>query len=596
MIVYGDPQFTESFTDLKARLRSLAATTSLDEVRSLLIIAGELEQGLADLGAESYAHDSAAKRSMVLTDTAAELFLRTLRNERASTADFLRTLEKLEPHQEMLRIKVPEGFAFYSLYPEQYEVTARRWSEDRRSSTRNVLVIGIRSIGTTLSAVVAETLRREGWRARRVTVRPRGHPYSRFVALDTEAIRDSEFAIVVDEGPGRSGSSMAAVARSLIEQGFAPDRVTFFPAHGHEPGSDASAEVRKCWNKTERCVTTLQDLRWNNRSLIQLLAERTSAQFKGEVIATHDLGAGNWRAHVFPVEEDWPAANIPFERSKFLHELADGRRLLWKFEGFSTVARSAEPFPDSLNASRQSENTGIVRFSTVDHFHGFAAFPWIEGRSLYPSDLDSSMVSRLAEYILRSVGPELPHEEARAAVDRLAEMLFFNTRELLGENAVAQTSPLARAARSVAKPGPSYGDGRLQPYEFIRDSQGVVFKTDWYGHDSDHTMVGEQSWLWDVAGLLVEWQPETAFRERLIAQLHVCEPFDDDVLRFYCAAYAAFRAGVTSFSEASASAADQLRIQRAKEFYRLALQHWLNDQPLSRPAQHNIPTLAFQNR
>jgi hypothetical protein len=502
-------------------------------------------------------------------------------------------IEQVEWSGEALRIKVPEGFAFYALYPEQYDVTARHWSENRRSSTRNVLVVGIRSIGTTLSAVVTETLRSEGWRVRRVTVRPYGHPYDRVATLDPEAIRDAEFAIVVDEGPGRSGSSMAAVARCLSEHGFAPERVTFFPAHGHDPGPETSAEVQKCWSETERCVTSLREMCWNKCTLVQLLAKRTAIQFQSEVIATHDLGAGNWRAHAFAAQEEWPAAGIPFERAKYLQELANGRRLLWKFNGFATFAGGAEEVPDLLSKFGTQKNSAIVCISPLDSFHGFSAFPWIEGRRLCPGDLDDSLVAGLLQYIVRGVGPELPGEEALAAVDRLAEMLFFNAKEMLGETATAQISLLAQAARSVVKPCHSYGDGRLQPHEFIRDSQGMVFKADWCGHDSDHTIVGRQSWLWDVAGLLVEWRPEAGFRESLIDQLRACQAFDNKALRFYCAAYTAFRAGVMTFSEASASAADQLRIQRAKDCYRLAIQHWLDDQSLGQ--RHNLSALALPN-
>src|SRR5436190_8727689 len=182
MIVYGDPEFTESFAGLQRRLRGQAATaSSLDQVRSLLIAAGQLEQGLADLNSCSSTNSSSGEQAMVLTDVAAKLFLQTLRNEAPDASEFLNVLDRIESPAKAVPIKVPEGFAFYALYPEQYEVAARRWSENRRSSTRTVLVAGIRSIGTTLSAVVAETLRTEGWRVRRVTARPRGHPYDRVV-------------------------------------------------------------------------------------------------------------------------------------------------------------------------------------------------------------------------------------------------------------------------------------------------------------------------------------------------------------------------------------------------------------------------------
>jgi len=55
-----------------------------------------------------------------------------------------------------VRVKVPEGFAFYTLYPEQYCAAASRWCDEHATSARRVLVVGVRSIGTSLSALVAD--------------------------------------------------------------------------------------------------------------------------------------------------------------------------------------------------------------------------------------------------------------------------------------------------------------------------------------------------------------------------------------------------------------------------------------------------------
>jgi hypothetical protein len=585
MIVYGDPQITVTLAEIKECLDQLAATArSLDEVRSLLITAGELEQALADAVASS--RDlTRCERSMVLTNAAARLFLKTLRGERSDTLELLQTLALIERHGQKLQVKVPEGFALYALYPEQYEAAARRWSNARRGSTRTVAVIGLRSIGTTLSAVVAETMRMEGWRVRRVTVRPRGHPYQRSVDLQAEAIRDLEFAIVVDEGPGRSGSSMAAVAQALVAHGFPRERVTFFPAHEQEPGPEASAQVRQCWKETERCVTDLREVCWNGCNLMQRLAEHASVQFKAEVAATHDLSAGKWRLRAFAAHEDWPAVSIPFERMKVLQELADGRKLVWKFEGFLAVRRDLEPTPRSLPQSGKPKRGTILRVPRLDRFHGFSAFPWVEGRRLSWNDLDDAMVPALAEYIVGGVGPALSSEEAHNAMERMAEMLVVNARNLLDERAAQRASSLAAAARKVAAPCAAYGDGRLQSHEFIRNSEGMVFKTDWSGHDADHTMIGRQPWLWDVAGLLVEW-PDTVRQKRLLHAFQAWQSFDEETLRFYAAAYAAFRAGMMTLSEGAASAADRLRVHRAIERYREALRYWLNPPPLATGPRH----------
>ncbi len=181
--------------------------------------------------------------------------------------------------------------------------------------------------------------------------------------------------------------------------------------------------------------------------------------------------------------------------------------------------------------------------------------------------------------------------DAPARVHRLEEMLLVNTKNLLGENAAKKTLALSQPARSAAtKHCPTYGDGRLQPHEFIRDRCGALFKSDWHGHDVDHTIVGQQSWLWDVAGLLVEWQPEQHVRKQILDRLKARHQFDGEVLRFYCAAYAAFRAGMMTFGEA-ASASEQHGVRGAMEYYSSALKYCL-DASFPRPRQR-VRAAAF---
>ena len=55
-----------------------------------------------------------------------------------------------------IEISVPEGFAYYALDPELYRIAARRFRDEARPE--RVAVIGIRSIGTTLGAIVASEL------------------------------------------------------------------------------------------------------------------------------------------------------------------------------------------------------------------------------------------------------------------------------------------------------------------------------------------------------------------------------------------------------------------------------------------------------
>ena len=88
----------------------------------------------------------------------------------------------------------------------------------------------------------------------------------------------------------------------------------------------------------------------------------------------------------------------------------------------------------------------------------------------------------------------------------------------------------------------------MAPHEWVRAADaGVVYKTDSGGHDSDHTVIGRQPILWDVAGAVIEWSMDKRQVEKLNrALVDQGIGIDDRALRFYRAAYAAFRTGFVS--------------------------------------------------
>lgn len=139
------------------------------------------------------------------------------------------------PVPEFVSIRPQEGFAYYALYPCQYEAAAARFAREQRPSS--AVVIGIRSIGTTLSTVVSRSIGCPVWR---FTVRPRGYPFDRRVRFSAELAdrirqRSSDWFLIVDEGPGLSGSSFHSVASALNEAGVADSRIVFFPSHDADP-------------------------------------------------------------------------------------------------------------------------------------------------------------------------------------------------------------------------------------------------------------------------------------------------------------------------------------------------------------------------
>ena len=129
---------------------------------------------------------------------------------------------------DSITMRVPEGYAFYALYPEAYAEAARSLK-----LAGPVTVIGLRSIGTSLAAITAAAIGASSL----VTLRPFGDAYARQVAISDALARvllsdsDGQF-VIVDEGPGLSGSSFGAVADWLEDHGVAEDRLIALPIHG----------------------------------------------------------------------------------------------------------------------------------------------------------------------------------------------------------------------------------------------------------------------------------------------------------------------------------------------------------------------------
>ncbi|HET7624644.1 MAG TPA: hypothetical protein VFM25_05205 [Verrucomicrobiae bacterium] len=562
---------------------------SLENLRSLLIQTGQFEQAVFDCAADFNGKEKILNHSRAATDFAATAFYSIWKNAPDNSIAKQNRIELLGKMTEelcgiqfaaktILNVKVPEGFEFYALFPEQYFAAALKWAKvhANKNSHQRILVIGIRSIGTTLSATVTAVLRSLDLDCFRFTVRPTGNPFSRRVELPNFHFKNFSHALVVDEGPGISGSSMAAIALALEEKSIR--KISFFPGREGEPGNAASPEIRKCWNKIPRYFAPLNNISWPENceskifhSLRESLAARsqeicdTSKPFDIE-----DVSGGQWRRFAYSDEAKWPAIAAQFERMKFLCTNRNGKSVLWKFAGLGGASGSAENSAEIAfkKVSRLAE-AGFAP-KPLGHFRGFIATPWIDGTRLTLADsADSAVLKNIGHYIVRAAGPALDSGESRSAISRLAEMLYWNTNKLLGNLIAENTKRLAAAAMESEIPF-SYGDGHLAPHEWIRVSESVILKTDNISHDADHTMVGRQSLLWDVAGALIEWNLNFQSAAPLLAPISESgiSP-ETDALHFYQAAYAAFRAGLMSLAvQQTGDNSEKIRLRNAQEFYR----------------------------
>lgn len=569
MLVYGDPSYEEELGVLVARLRARVAnaaraqaSVTRDMLRTLLIEAGQVEQAVWDSLGDVPAEEAARLGPLcqTVTDQLAAAFSahwvadgddwHAASDVPTCLDNALDMLDNFAPASDVrVLVKLPEGYAFYHLYPEQYALAARGWAaEHAGESPRTVLVVGVRSIGTSLSALVAAVLRTEDWQAERLTVRPAGHPFDRHTAIRALAEPRADWALVVDEGPGQSGSSLASVAQALVEAGMEGSRLCFFPGHGGQPGVMASDAVRMWWARAPRQVVSPDDLRWAGQSWADFLAARTQAVIGSgaSVVRVDDFGGGLWRRFVYAEPAQWPASCLPFERPKYRCVLSSGASVLWTYAGLAVGPNG--PQTDAAFARQQTRAVTGWTAAPLATVAGFVATPWVDGQPLSASDAqNASVMAHMGRYIAGVAGPPLSEGARVRAVRRLEEMLGYNVREAWGDDAAARTQPWSQAAVLWASrhAAPTYGDGRMAPHEWLRTPSGLLIKTDGGGHDADHTLIGRQSVAWDIAGAMVEWELDESAAQTLRQALEGAGGalVTPDVLQFHCLAYAAFRMG-----------------------------------------------------
>jgi hypothetical protein len=546
MLVYGEASAWASVRTLVGHLRASLELAEHkpgeDNRRALLIRIGQLEQAIAD----------ADLSCLPAVESATDLSAQALLEPGRGLAELRTAIAAVPATDDLVQVKTPEGFAFYCLYPEQYAASARAWAADQLA-VGPVLVVGLRSIGTTLAAVVAATLKGAGWDASRVTVRPQGDPFARRVELPIAVSRAAAHALVVDEGPGLSGSSMAAAAEALARAGLPRERIAFLPGHGGEPGPAASAEVRAWWSGAPRYVAPNQP--WIARVL-------------ADAIEVKELSAGQWRHVVFPREHDWPAVAIPFERAKYRITLANGERRLLRFAGLAAE-------PDGPWSGAEAEARELARRApwcpaALAIGGGFVAQPWLDGAALTRTDGDRATLEQVGRYVAAAAGAPLAPTEADRATTRLAKLLQANAVEALGEAARAPARRLIETA--LAQPSrelPSYGDGRMAPYEWRRVETRLV-KLDATGHVLDHTWPGSQSVAWDIAGAAIEWGTPP---EPIVAGYRAAggPPIPPAALALHLAAYAAFRLGLMRLCADSSDGPERARLLGAARGYEASL-------------------------
>jgi hypothetical protein len=541
MQIYGDSSCEITIAALvRALLSRVGEQSGLASLRAMLIACGQLEQLVADA---DQASEALRRGANLATDHAAAAFYATWSADHPSAPRPKWSIE-LELQQlgstltQLLglvgsasgTLKLPEGFAFYAVYPEQYCAAAAAYVNQRGSARGINHVMGLRSIGTTLSAAVAVVLRAAEVAYERYTVRPFGHPFERRIELSKAFTKDDR-ALVVDEGPGLSGSSFFAASRALEERGVAATKQVYFCAHSEPPGEMASPQIRDFWHRARRYVASIHASPVTSQgSLSETLCAELKREFQGEVLGLDDLSRGQWRRAAFGEPQAWPAAWIAFERPKLLARLADGRRVFLKYYG--QVLR-AQPITHELDWSDAAAARQLARsVSKVAQIHGYVARLWLDGELL------------------------AAHEKSEAVLERLASFLADRSWQCVSEDLTAADA--------------YYGaSGSLAPREWIRLPNGVIRKLPETLPGYDHTAIDAEPLGWDLAGVVIEWNLTPVEAEQLLTLFCVRSGIRVRTadLSEHIRKYAGFHGALAQFCTTQSDIADSTRLENERVRY-----------------------------
>ncbi|NNM71853.1 hypothetical protein [Enterovirga aerilata] len=570
MLVYGDAVRRETIAAKVDRIRRYLDEAGLRQLWivahgllvAALIEAGELAQGIADRAfqargrrdAPSPEADAAMAVTLALARLVGASWRDSWRDTEIATAPALDALARLEAVAASgeITIKLPEGFAHYALYPESYFEAALPLAG------RNLTVIGIRSIGTTLAAMVAAAADAPC----PVTVRPVGHPFGRELALADGTLGlspDAELAIV-DEGPGLSGSSIGATAEAAMRDGAEPRRVHVFPSHMNGPGPQAGERAKSFWRSAQIRFRSFDELALSTEDARHRL-DHWVADLVGEPVAPiREISGGGWLSLRFTEARDWPPVHPWQERRKFLVETASGKWLM-KFAGLGRIGL------DKYERAKALAETGLVP-RPLGFRHGFIVERWHgDARPLDPfGPYRPRLVTLLGEYLGFRAKNFPAGRDWGASSEDLFEMLRFNTEEEFGaeparslENWRPLLPRLGDGARRVVT------DNRLQAWEWLLLPDGRILKTDAVDHHAAHDLVGCQDITWDIAGASVEFTLSPGEQRDLIEAVERVSGFavDRAQIRYAALCYPAFQLGY--YREATSSAVDSTDAARLRD-------------------------------
>jgi len=542
LLVYGDAESTmptrDALADLKTGSERLARTVLglawHEAAVALFIDMAAVAQGLADAEYAQRGLDDISptqEQIMAALRGLARVVQQSWRSGFARQEPVVGTMPYLfGALPPTVTLKRCEGYAFYGLYPETYLEAARDLPE-------GCIVIGLRSIGTGLAALVAAAS--DAWAV--VTVRPAGPPFSRSVDAGPELERlvsgnlHRSF-VIADEGPGLSGSSFGGTADWLEALGVPRDRIIFMPSHDGDLGPKASERHRARWAESDRRVRSFDHIFLNPGAAAPL--HGWFRDITGDLDRPpEDISGGGW-AHG---QTDVPTS--PSREARKFRLTGENGRFVAKFVGVDRHARA------KFDRARALHEAGFC-IEPLALRYGFMLEPEIDG-----APTRDIPIAHVAEYC-RFRRDSFPAAKGGATLRELRDMAEHNIRQGAPEAArnLGERWNDERLDRLELLVEPVHVDGRMHWWEWLRIGEWIL-KTDAVDHSESHDLIGRQDILWDIAGAIVEIAATPGDARTLADAFTSGSPDREELLELMTVCYVAFQLGWWTFSGTQSGAA-----------------------------------------
>jgi hypothetical protein len=520
--------------DALSRARNAPEPELEDRLLGALIAAGELECAVLDAGAGDNLNSAEAPPLAAITDELAGAFL-SIQKDRLPSIMQRAVRFQIDGRY---RAAVQEGFAYYALHPRKLALLLDSMLAEGQlphAMQDGVRVLGIRSIGLTLSAVACAALEQRGIACRRTSVRPSGHPYDRRLEASPRLRHwvgegEGEF-LVVDEGPGISGSSFLAVAEALETCGVSRERI-------HMVGSREIVVANTL-------LAPDAARRWPRFSFHAVLAAPLPPDQAGEVL-TPGIWQSSFRRGDCAPFSSWTA----LEPAMFLSR---DRQSTFCFAGFGHYGEAV---------CARARLAAVAGFAPphLGSCRGFRQSAVVPGKTSSRQECSPELLARMAAYVAfraEACAVATPQSSELEAMLRWNWQIEFGT-ELGGAEAQLKAERVAVC------------DGQMRPEQWLRSSDGELLKLDADNLGDNHFFPGPCDIAWDLAGCIVEWELRGQAREQFLTE-YTRRSGDTAAERLgpYLLAYSIFRMAHSRMAAAAMEGeANQEPLQRDYLHYR----------------------------